>query len=98
MAARSSPAAPSAEMSMARQTREVSGMRCCFVASWAEVMRSHSRARAAARCGFEAGMWTICLVAGWRRGRSSRKTWRWPAYCQHPFRRGSHPSHPLRGT
>lgn len=65
-------ASSSAAMSRARQTREVRGIRCCRVACCAEVMRSHSRARACARRGLERGSVTISLVVGCRRGRESR--------------------------
>lgn len=67
--------ASSTAMSRARQTVEVRGMRCCLVACCADVMRSHSRARAWARRGFVGGMLTISLVAGCRRGRASRWIW-----------------------
>lgn len=64
--------ASSAAMSSARQMVEVRGIRCWRVASWAEVRRSHSSARACARKGLVRGKLTISLVAGWRRGRVSR--------------------------
>lgn len=71
-------AASSAAMSRARQTSEVRGIRCCRVACCAEVMRSHSRARACARRGLDVGMVTISLVDGCRRGRESRWIWYLP--------------------
>ena len=46
-----SPAASSSAISRARETRDVSGIRSCFRACWAETRRSHSRASAEARCG-----------------------------------------------
>lgn len=68
-------AASSSAMSRARQTVDVSGIRCCLVACWADVMRSHSSARACARYGLESGTETIFLVPGCRRGRVSRWIW-----------------------
>lgn len=51
-------------------------MRWERVACWAETRRSHSRAKAVARCGFEGGMVRGFLVVGLRRVRLSRLT-RW---------------------
>ena len=56
----------------AREEIEVMGMRCDFVACCAERRRSHSRARAEARCGFEGGMRRGVLVVGLRTARLSR--------------------------
>ena len=61
-------------MTWARALMEVSGMRWERVAWWAETRRSHSRASAVARCGFEWGMVRGFLVVGVRRARSSRLT------------------------
>lgn len=41
--------ASSSEMSRARETREVRGIKWCLRACWAETRRSHSRAMAEAR-------------------------------------------------
>lgn len=67
--------ASSSAMSRARHTSDVSGIRWLLVACWAEVSRSHSRARACARYGFESGTLTIVLVVGCRSGRASRWIW-----------------------
>lgn len=61
-----------APMSRARQVSEVRGMRWCFVACWAEVRASHSRAIACARWGLVRGRRMMVLVVGCRRGRVSR--------------------------
>ena len=65
-------AASARARSSARLAMEVSGMRCCFRACWAETRRSHSRAMAVARCGFEGGMCRRDFVAGLRTGREER--------------------------
>lgn len=65
------PAASWFWMSSARDVREVSGMRCCFKACCAETRRSHSRAIAEARWGFEDGMVNM-VFEGVRTGRLSR--------------------------
>lgn len=67
--------ASSSAMSMARQTREVRGMRWLLVACSDDVKRSHSSARACARSGFVRGMRMIALVVEWRRWRASRLIW-----------------------
>lgn len=72
--------ASSSAISRARHMREVRGMRCCLVACWADVKRSHSKARACARRGFVMGRVTMALVVGWRRGRVSRKIWYAPGW------------------
>lgn len=58
----------------AREAMEVMGMRCERVACWAETRRSHSRARAVARCGLDEGIWRGVLVVGLRTVRVSRLT------------------------
>ena len=68
--------ASSMERVWAREVMEVSGMRWDFMAWALEMRRSHSRARAVARCGFEGGMRRGVLVVGLRTARASRWT-RW---------------------
>ncbi len=64
--------ASSIERVWAREVREVRGMRWDLVAWALEIRRSHSRARAVARCGFEGGMRRGVLVVGLRTARESR--------------------------
>lgn len=64
----------SSEISRARETRDVRGMRCWRRACCAETRRSHSRAMAEARCGLWWGTVRIFLE-GVRRGRVSRWIW-----------------------
>jgi len=54
-------------------------MRWVFRACWAETRRSHSRAMAVARWGFEGGMGRTDLVEGCRTGRVSRWMVWWPS-------------------
>ena len=61
-------------MSRAREMRDVRGIRWWRRACWAEIRRSHSRARAWAREGFVRGIFRRCFV-GVRRGRVSRWIW-----------------------
>ena len=63
--------ASSMERVWAREVKEVRGMRWDFVAWALEIRRSHSRARAVARCGFEGGMRRGFLVVGLRTARAS---------------------------
>ena len=65
------------EMSWARLAMEVRGRRWERVACWAEIRRSHSRAIAEARWGFEEGIGRGVLVEGFRTGRASR----WMMWC-----------------
>jgi hypothetical protein len=74
-------AASSSAMSMARQTSEVRGMRCCRVASCEDTSWSHSMAKAVANVGLLRGRRTIFLVWGWRRGRVSRWISNAPGIC-----------------
>lgn len=58
----------------AREDMDVMGIRWDLVACWAERRRSHSRARAVARWGFEGGRRRGVLVVGLRTARVSRWT------------------------
>jgi hypothetical protein len=62
-------------ISVARDTSEVNGMRCCLRACEAEVRRSHSSAMAVARCDLEWGRVRTRFEAV-RIGRWSRWIWR----------------------